>query len=265
MCVRQSTCDHHEGRDEQLARRRCPCRVPGPPVTVPAGIPGLPDRPGADELFELADAVLCADGPWRPWWDCRWRRSTGAGTVRCMTGCAAAGSASGGCGGRWPAPASAVARWPDHLGGRCQPVAAAGRRHQRGPAVLPRVRPGQGQRADDPGLAVLGGPRAGAGPHQSVSRCWTRFRLGPADDETEVTAAQVRDVVDWLITAGQWQPGDPDIVIVFDAGYDVTRLAAPSGAAGRAAALGPGAVLPGAAPRGRLRPPGPARRGVRPG
>jgi transposase len=46
MCVRQSTCDHHEGRDEQLARRRRPCRVHGRPVAVPAGIPGLPDRPG---------------------------------------------------------------------------------------------------------------------------------------------------------------------------------------------------------------------------
>jgi hypothetical protein len=50
-------------------------------------------------------------------------------------------------------------------------------------------------------------------------------QLGPADDETEVTAAQVRDVVDRLIAAGHWQAGDPDILIVFDAGYDVTRLA----------------------------------------
>jgi hypothetical protein len=43
-----------------------------------------------DELFELADAVLCADGPVRTgrrgrWLGCRWRRSTGAVTVRCMT------------------------------------------------------------------------------------------------------------------------------------------------------------------------------------
>src|SRR4029450_7240327 len=28
-----------------------------------------------------------------------------------------------------------------------------------------------------------------------------------------------------LITAGHWQPGAPDIVIVADTGYDVTRLA----------------------------------------
>ena len=49
--------------------------------------------------------------------------------------------------------------------------------------------------------------------------------MGPEDDETEVTAAQVRDVVERLIAAGHWRPGDPDILVVFDAGYDVTRLA----------------------------------------
>ena len=50
-------------------------------------------------------------------------------------------------------------------------------------------------------------------------------RLGPDDDETEVTAAQVRDVVARLIAAGHWREGDPHILVVFDAGYDVTRLA----------------------------------------
>jgi hypothetical protein len=50
-------------------------------------------------------------------------------------------------------------------------------------------------------------------------------RLGPADDVTEVTAAQIRDVVTRLAEAGQWRPGDPDILVVFDAGYDLTRLA----------------------------------------
>ena len=50
-------------------------------------------------------------------------------------------------------------------------------------------------------------------------------RLGPDDDETEVTAAQVRDVVARLIQAGHWRDGDPGILVVFDAGYDVTRLA----------------------------------------
>jgi hypothetical protein len=50
-------------------------------------------------------------------------------------------------------------------------------------------------------------------------------RLGPGDDETEVTAAQVRDVVTRLTAAGQHKDGDPDVLVVFDAGYDITRLA----------------------------------------
>jgi hypothetical protein len=50
-------------------------------------------------------------------------------------------------------------------------------------------------------------------------------RLGPDDDGTEVTAAQVRDLVTRLIEAGHWGEGDPAILVVFDAGYDVTRLA----------------------------------------
>src|SRR5690242_11041320 len=50
-------------------------------------------------------------------------------------------------------------------------------------------------------------------------------RLGPADDATEVTAAQVRQVAGQIIAAGHWRDGDPDILVVFDAGYDLTRLA----------------------------------------
>jgi len=50
-------------------------------------------------------------------------------------------------------------------------------------------------------------------------------RLGPADDATEVTAAQLRDVVTRIIAAGHWKDGDPGILAVLDAGYDLTRLA----------------------------------------
>jgi hypothetical protein len=32
-------------------------------------------------------------------------------------------------------------------------------------------------------------------------------------------------VVQRLVTAGQWQPGDPQVLVVFDAGYDLARLA----------------------------------------
>ena len=50
-------------------------------------------------------------------------------------------------------------------------------------------------------------------------------RLGPADDATEVTAAQVREVVERIIEAGHWHAGNPDVLVVFDSGYDLTRLA----------------------------------------
>jgi hypothetical protein len=57
---------------------------------------------------------------------------------------------------------------------------------------------------------------------------WTMLldavRLGPYDDATTVTAAQVREVIGRLRTAGQWCEGDPEILVVFDAGYDTTRL-----------------------------------------
>jgi hypothetical protein len=43
-------------------------------------------------------------------------------------------------------------------------------------------------------------------------------RLGPADDATEVTAVQVREVVARIIEAGHWRDGDPDILVIFDAG-----------------------------------------------
>jgi hypothetical protein len=45
-------------------------------------------------------------------------------------------------------------------------------------------------------------------------------RPGPADDATEVTAAQIGGVVRRLAEAGHWAGGDPEIVAVFDSGYD---------------------------------------------
>ena len=50
-------------------------------------------------------------------------------------------------------------------------------------------------------------------------------RLGRDDDQTEVTAAQLREVIRRLAAAGHWREGDPDIIVVMDAGYDVIRLA----------------------------------------
>ncbi|MEU9493292.1 NF041680 family putative transposase [Streptomyces sp. NPDC048215] len=58
---------------------------------------------------------------------------------------------------------------------------------------------------------------------------WTALldvvRLCPWDDAIAVTAAQVRDVLQRLYVTGQWQVGDPPVLVVLDAGYDVTRLA----------------------------------------
>ena len=92
-------------------------------------------------------------------------------------------------------------------------------------------------------------------------------RLGPDDDETAVTAVQVRDVITRLIAAGHWKEGDPGILVIFDAGYDVTRLAylladLPVEPAG-AAAQRPGDAAAGAAAPARNHGPAPqARRGT---
>ena len=50
-------------------------------------------------------------------------------------------------------------------------------------------------------------------------------RLGSDHDATDVTTTQVRGLVARLREAGQHRDGDPDILVVFDAGYDVCRLA----------------------------------------
>lgn len=58
---------------------------------------------------------------------------------------------------------------------------------------------------------------------------WTALldviRLHPDDDATAVTAGQLRGAVGRLITTGQQKTGDPEILVVMDAGYDVVRLA----------------------------------------
>lgn len=58
---------------------------------------------------------------------------------------------------------------------------------------------------------------------------WTALldaiRLRPGDDVTAITAAQLRGVIESLLQAGHLRDGDPDVLIVMDAGYDVVRLA----------------------------------------
>ncbi|WP_194898775.1 NF041680 family putative transposase [Catenulispora pinisilvae] len=50
-------------------------------------------------------------------------------------------------------------------------------------------------------------------------------RIGPDDDGTEVTAAQIRAVVQRLRAAGQHTDADRPVLVVTDSGYDGTRLA----------------------------------------
>jgi hypothetical protein len=84
-------------------------------------------------------------------------------------------------------------------------------------------------RGKNAGQVVPGWPYsfvAALGPGRSS---WTlpldAVRLGPGDDATEVTAAQLREVVTRLIAAGHWKDGDPRVIIVMDAGYSAARPA----------------------------------------
>jgi hypothetical protein len=179
----------------------------------------------ADALFELADAVLCADGP-----------------VRTLVGLSLAPEHRRGHGALYDAVNHGrveIGRLRREVAGLPLPRAADGRLVL-GVDVSPWLRPGAATspdrlfchvygRAKGQAQMIPGWPYSVVAALEPGRASWTAVldavRLGPGDDETGVTAAQVRDVVGRLIAAGQHRPGDPDILIVFDAGYDVTRLA----------------------------------------
>lgn len=50
-------------------------------------------------------------------------------------------------------------------------------------------------------------------------------RVHPDDNHTDISAAQLRTVIDALIAAGHWREGDLEIWVVGDSGYDGSRLA----------------------------------------
>jgi hypothetical protein len=81
----------------------------------------------------------------------------------------------------------------------------------------------------DAGQVVPGWPYSFAAALGPGASSWTLLldavRIGPGDDETDVAAAQLREVAGRLAEAGHWRPGDPDILIVLDAGYNPARLA----------------------------------------
>ena len=179
----------------------------------------------ADALFELTDAVLCTDGP-----------------VRSLVELSLAAEHRRGHGGLYDSLSQGrvtIGRFRSLVARQQIPRGEDGR-IVLGVDVSNWLRPdaatsperlfchtygrGKGQAQMIPGW-----PYSFVAALETGRTSWTAIldaqRLGPADDATEVTATQVRDVVQRLQQAGQWKAGDADILVVFDAGYDVTRLA----------------------------------------
>ena len=178
----------------------------------------------ADALFELADAVLCADGP-----------------VKTLAGLSLAPEHRRGHGALYDAVNCGriqIARLRRALAGLPLPAWPDGR-IRLAVDVCNWLRPDAATSAERLFCHVYGRGKGQAQmipgwPYSVIAALepgrtsWTAVldavRLGPDDDETAVTAAQVRDVVTRLIEAGHWRAGEPRILVVFDAGYDVTRL-----------------------------------------
>lgn len=84
-------------------------------------------------------------------------------------------------------------------------------------------------RGRDQHLMIPGWPYSFVAALEAGRTSWCQLldavRLGPEDDVAEVAAVQVRRVVEDLIVGGRWCAGDPDVLVVFDAGYDASRLA----------------------------------------
>src|ERR1019366_5754848 len=178
-----------------------------------------------DELSELADALLCTEGP-----------------VKTLVGLSLAPEHRRGHGALYDGGNRGridFARLRRTLTGLPLPRAADGRL-MLAVDVSSWLRPGAATSPDRLFCHVYGRGKGQAQmipgwPYSVIAALepgrtsWTAVldavRLGPDDDETEVTAAQVREVVTRLIAAGHWRAGDPAILIVFDAGYDVSRLA----------------------------------------
>ena len=180
----------------------------------------------ADELFELTDALLCAEG-----------------AVQSLVGLCLAPEHRRGHGALYDALNCGtvdVDRLREQLAGLPVPRMFGGR-IVLGVDATPWLRPdaetcpdrlfchvyGRGRRAAK--QRIPGWPYQLVVALESGPTSWTTvldiIRLGPADDATAVTADQLRAVVGRLRAAGHWQAGDPPIMVMLDAGYDVHRLA----------------------------------------
>ena len=179
----------------------------------------------ADALFELTDAILCADSP-----------------VRSLVELSLVAEHRRGHGAMYDALARGAVepqRIRRSLASLPLPRAADGR-IVLAVDVSPWLRPDAPTSADRLFCHVYGRGKGNAQmipgwPYSFVvalepgRTSWTAMldavRLGPCDDATEATATQLCEVIDELIAAGQWRAGDPHILVVADAGYDITRLA----------------------------------------
>jgi len=178
----------------------------------------------ADALFELTDALACAEGP-----------------VRSLPELSLEPEHRRGHGGLYDglnAGRVEFARIRRTLAGL--PLPRVGQRIVLGVDVSPWLRPDAETspdrlfchvhgRAKGSSQMIPGWPYSIVAALESGRTSWTAVldavRLGPDDDATQVTAAQLREVVERLIAAERWAPGDPPIEVVMDSGYDVTRLA----------------------------------------
>lgn len=179
----------------------------------------------ADALFELTDALLCSDGP-----------------VKTLVGLSLAPEHRRGHGAMHDALNHGRVdveslRW--QLAGSPLPRAADGRLVL-AVDVLPWLRPDGNcspqrsfchtyGRGKDEHRMIPGWPYSIVAALETGRTSWTALldavRLPPGADVTAITCAQVRQLVDRLVDAGQWRPGDRDILVVLDAGYEAPRIA----------------------------------------
>ncbi|MGW1513522.1 NF041680 family putative transposase [Streptomyces sp. NPDC002394] len=205
---------HHDARHEPLAELSC---LRGEFYSC------LTAR--SDALFELADAVLCGDGP-----------------VRSLAELSLVGEHRRGHGGLYAALAQGrvdAERMRRALASVPLPRAVDGRlvlavdvtcwlrpdAHTSPQRILCHTY-GRGK---DQHIPVPGWPYSIVCALEPGRSSWTApldaLRLAPGDDTATVTARQLRDLVERLIAAGQWRSGDPDVLVIADAGYDAPRLA----------------------------------------
>jgi hypothetical protein len=178
-----------------------------------------------DALFELADAVLCKQDRVHMlaelWLEPECRRGHGAVYDAVNAGQVRIARLA------WALAALPLPRWDD---GRIRLAADVSNWLRPDAATCPeRLFCHCYARGKGNAQLIPGWPYSVVAALEPGRTSWTlpldAVRLGPADDATEVTAAQLRQVIERITAAGHWRDGDPDILVVFDAGYDLTRLA----------------------------------------